>query len=238
MIREHVHNSAWWGAPVAVVDSTFFTLETAAQESALRTYAWAEFKSPFASAPCQKLAESGFELVDMQIGFRLMLGAVQDSPSLGNLICQFADQTPFEIESDQMQGFEHERFLCLPGASQDRVAQRYVRWANQLVREHPGWCLRVFYQGEVQGWFLASLTKQGLHLALAMLSKPAQVSGLHLYQKAIHTYAAKGARIGYASFSARNTAVLNIYSQLEARFTPTEGVWLWYSKQNRAASGH
>ena len=238
MIREHVHNTAWWGAPVAVVDAAFFTLETAAQQAALGAYAWAEFKSPFASAPCEQLAASGFDLVDMQIGFRLMLGAVNDSPSLESLVCQFADQTPFEIESDQMRGFEHERFLCLPGASQERVAQRYVRWANQLVREHPEWCLRVLYQGEVQGWFLASLTKQGLYLALAMLSRSAQVSGLHLYQKAICAYAAKGARIGHASFSARNTAVLNIYSQLEARFTSTEGVWLWHPPARRVLSTH
>jgi len=230
MIREHIHNTAWWGAPVAVVDASFFALGAASQLAALQPYAWAEFKSPFATAPCQQLAGSGFELVDIQIGFRLMLGAVPESPSLGSLSCQFADQVPFEVESGQMRAFEHERFSCLPGASPERVAQRYVRWSNQLVRENPEWCLRVLYQGEVQGWFLATWTKQGLYLALAMLSRSAQVSGLHLYQKAIHAFAAKGVRIGYAAFSARNTAVLNIYSQMEARFTPTEGIWLWCPK--------
>jgi hypothetical protein len=49
-----------------------------------------------------------------------------------------------------------------------------------------------------------------------------------LYQKAIRAYAAKGTRIGFGSFSVRNTAVLNIYSQLGARFTSAEGVWLWH----------
>jgi hypothetical protein len=231
MIREHSHNTAWWGKPVAVVeDATFFALELAVQEEALQTYAWAEFKSPLASAPpLLQLAASGFTLVDMQIGFRLMMGAVRDSTSLADLVCQFADQTPFEVGLGEMRNFEHERFLQLPGASPSRLAQRYARWSNQLVREHPEWCLRVLYQGEVQGWFLASLTSQGLYLALAMLSNTAQVSGLQLYQKAIRAYAAKGIRIGFASFSARNTAVLNIYSQIGARFTPAEGVWLWHS---------
>jgi hypothetical protein len=229
MIRENIHNTAWWGKPVAVVeDAAFFALEPAARRAALRAYAWAEFKSPLASAPTfLQLAGSGFTLVDMQIGFRLMLGAVPDSPSLSDFVCQFADQTHFEIGMDEMRSFEHERFLQIPGASLERLAQRYAGWSNQLVREHPEWCLRVLYQGEVQGWFLASMTGQGLYLALAMLSRTAQVSGLHLYQKAIRAYAAKGARIGFASFSARNTAVLNIYSQLGARFTPVEGVWLW-----------
>jgi hypothetical protein len=229
MIRENSHNTAWWGKPVAVVeDAAFFALAPAARQVALQAYAWAEFKSPLVSAPpFLQLAEAGFTLVDMQIGFRLMLGAVPDSPSLADLVCQFADQTHFEVGSGEMRSFEHERFLQIPGASEERLAQRYVRWSNQLVREHPEWCLRVLYQGRVQGWFLASLTNQGLHLALAMLSKTAQVSGLHLYQKAIRAYATKGARIGFASFSVRNTAVLNIYSQLGARFTSAEGVWLW-----------
>jgi hypothetical protein len=62
-----------------------------------------------------------------------------------------------------------------------------------------------------------------------MLSQTAEVSGLHLYQKAFRAYAAKGIPIGHASFSIRNTAVLNIYSQMGARFTPAEGVWLWHS---------
>ncbi len=235
MIRENIHNSAWWGKPVAVVvDAAFFALEPAARQAALRPYAWAEFKSPLASAPpFLQLAASGFTLVDMQIGFRLMLGAVPDSPSLADFVCEFADQTHFEIGLGGTRSFEHERFLQIPGATLERLAQRYVNWSNQLVREHPEWCLRVLYQGEVQGWFLASLTKQGLYLALAMLSKTAQVSGLHLYQKAIRAYAAKGARIGHAAFSARNTAVLNIYSQLGVRFTPAEGIWLWHPGKDR-----
>ena len=240
MIRQNAHNTAWWGEPVATVeDAAFFALEPAARQAALRAYAWAEFKSPLASAPpLLPLAGSGFTLVDMQIGFRLKLEAVPDSPSLADLVCQFADRTQFEIGLDETRSFEHERFLQIPGATPERLAQRYVCWSNQLVREHPEWCLRVLYQGEVQGWFLASMAAQGLYLALAMLSRTAQISGLHLYQKAIRAYAAKGARIGFASFSARNTAVLNIYSQLGARFTPAEGVWLWHPGKDQAGSGN
>jgi len=240
MIREHSHNTAWWGEPVATVeDAAFFGLEPAARQAALRAFAWAEFKSPLASAPpVLKLAGCGFTLVDVQIGFRLMLGAVRDSPSLADLVCQFADQTRWEVGLGETRSFEHERFLQIPGAGPERLAQRYVQWSNQLVREHPEWCLRVLYQGKVQGWFLASLTDQGLYLALAMLSRQAQVSGLHLYQQAIRAYAAKGARIGFASFSVRNTAVLNIYSQLGARFTPAEGVWLWHPGTDLSPAGN
>jgi len=240
MIREHAHNTAWWGKPVATVeDAAFFALEPAARAAALRAYAWAEFKAPLASAPpLLKLAQSGFTLVDVQMGFRLMLGTVPDAPSLADLVGEFADQTHFEIGLDETRDFEHERFLQIPGVDRERLAQRYVRWSNQLVREQAGWCLRMSYQGKVQGWFLASMTDRGLYLALAMLSQTAEVSGLHLYQKAVRAFAARGARIGFAAFSVRNTAVLNIYSQLGARFTPAEGVWLWYPGNDRAAFGN
>jgi hypothetical protein len=233
MIREHSHNTAWWGKPVATVDdAAFFALAPAAREAALQPYAWAEFKAPLASAPpFLHLADSGFTLVDVQMGFRLMLEAIPDSPSLANLACEFADQAHFEIETDEPRDFEHERFLQIPGVDRKRLAQRYARWSNQLVSEHPGWCLRVLFQRKVQGWFLACMTDRGLYLALAMLSRAAEVSGLHLYQKAVRAYAAKGARLGFASFSVSNTAVLNIYSQLGARFTPAEGIWLWHPKK-------
>jgi hypothetical protein len=235
MIREHVHNSAWWGQPVAMVeDAAFFALAPDAQQTALKPFVWAEFKSPLSAAPpLPKLAASGFILVDAQLGFRLRLDAVPDSPSLAGLDCQFADQTFFEIGLAETRSFEHERFLQIPGATPERLAQRYVRWSHQLVREHPEWCVCVKDQGQVQGWFLATATERGLYLALAMLNRSAQVSGLHLYQKAIRAYAARGAHLGFASFSVRNTAVLNIYSQLGARFTPSEGVWLWLPGKDR-----
>jgi dTDP-4-amino-4,6-dideoxygalactose transaminase len=41
-----------------------------------------------------------------------------------------------------------------------------------------------------------------------------------------NAFALRGARIGFASFSVHNTAVVNIYSQLGARFAAAECVWL------------
>jgi len=41
-----------------------------------------------------------------------------------------------------------------------------------------------------------------------------------------NAFALRGARIVFASFSVHNTAVMNIYSQLGARFAAAEGVWL------------
>ena len=86
----------------------------------------------------------------------------------------------------------------------------------------------------------ASLLGQrgGEHKPSATVQRlPTRLGGaLHLYQKTIRAYAAKGARIGFTSFSVRNTAVLNIYSQLGARFTSAEGVWLWHPGKDQVYS--
>ena len=42
-----------------------------------------------------------------------------------------------------------------------------------------------------------------------------------------NAFALRGARIGFASFNMHNMAVMNIYSQLGARFAAAECVWLW-----------
>ena len=48
-----------------------------------------------------------------------------------------------------------------------------------------------------------------------------------LYQGIMRAYAERGARIGWASFSAGNVDVVNMYARLGARFTQATGYWLW-----------
>ena len=122
--------------------------------------------------------------------------------------------------------FEHERFLALPGSGPERVTQRYALWCADMVAAHAEHALRVTYQGRVQGWFLSAPERGGLHLALAMLHREASVSGLSLYEQALRAYAARGARIGFASFSVTNSPVHNVYARLGARFLATQGCWL------------
>ena len=49
-----------------------------------------------------------------------------------------------------MRSFAHERFHVLPGATDERVAERYLAWARQLVAEDPGWCAEVLERTTVR----------------------------------------------------------------------------------------
>jgi hypothetical protein len=228
VIREHAANTAWLGQPAGIlIDAAFFDLPAAEQQQQLAQFAWTEFRSPLPSAPpALKLQRAGFTWIDCQLGFRIALKRVPSTPSLEKLDVEFADKRPFAVPPAEMKVFRHERFLELPGVTPEKLAERYSAWAARLIANHPAWCLRIVYESRVQGWYLSEPEGESVHLALAMLHQDASVTGLHLYQKALLSYASRGAAMGRAAFSVRNTDVHNIYSRLGALFTPPEGCWL------------
>jgi hypothetical protein len=230
MITEHTFNSKWCGRPVGIVNNPAFFKEPAAkQKQLLSGYDWVEFKSLWDQSPAPELLlRSGFYYADTQIGFRIALQKVIATPSMEGLDIRCAQKHPFQIRPEDLRPFEHERFLSLPGMSNEKLSKRYALWSNQLIEGHEQWCLEIVEDGQVQGWFLSVMEEgKGLNLALSMLHRDASISGMLLYQKAIVSYAQLGARIGWAAFSVFNTPVLNIYSNLGARFMPGPTCWLW-----------
>lgn len=229
MIRLHGFNAAWWGAPVGIItDPCFFKLPVADQRTALASYAWVEFKAPLESAPSvRELLRAGFAQIDTQIHFHLDLARIRATHNRDELEVRFADEHAFTISAHEPAAFVHERFMHLPGMTQQLLARRYAQWAGELVAHHPRWCLQVFYQARLQGWFLAQMQGTKLNLSLAMLHRDASISGMYLYQKAMLAYAQRGARLGYASFSVRNVAVHRLYAGMGAVFLKPEGCWIW-----------
>jgi hypothetical protein len=229
MIKKHDLNSAWWGKPVAIItDVAWFDQPSRSQQESLACYAWAEFKAPLVTAPpARHFLRAGFALTDTQVNFRIRLGSIKDSPSLSAYECRSAVDQPFSVDPENMRPFAHERFSQIPGVTEALLTSRYGKWSNEILARHPEWCLQLTHQGRVQGWFLSEPDGPNLHLVLAILSADAEVSGQHLYHRALVEYAKRGASIGHAAFSVTNTSVLNIYAQLGARFLPPTGCWIW-----------
>jgi hypothetical protein len=229
MIKTHEANSAWWGSPVAIItDAAWFAQDEATRAEQLAPYAWAEFRAPLNAAPsAQELHRAGFAWTDAQMNFRISLPNVPDSPSLAQYECISASEQPFTLQQRDVRNFEHERFLQLPGVSIDMLNTRYTKWANDLIAAHPEWCVRLVLNGKTQGWFLSEANGSSVALTLAMLAADAVASGQHLYQRAMREYARRGGTVGYATFSVRNTPVMNIYAFLGARFRMPIGYWHW-----------
>jgi len=226
MIRLHEFNTKWWGHPVGIVDDgAFFSLSPEAQQEALAPFHWVEYKAPLHEAPLLDMQRAGFFLSDVQEQFRIKLSCEEGSFLEPLNVC-FADAKPLELTDESFAAFEHERFQHLPGCSKERLRSRYGPWARQMIREHPETCLAVLANGAIQGWFLSHPVSNGLNLALAMNHRDARISGFLVYQKGLSAYAARGYRIGGASFSVTNTAVHNIYCRLGAQFVAPTGIWL------------
>ncbi len=232
MIRLHEFNTRWWGAPVGIVDDPgFFSLPSKDREKALAPYRWVEFKSGLPDAPpLPALARAGFFLADTQIRFRIALQLKTGCSCEEELAVRFADEVPFGLRDEDLAPFQHERFQYLPDQTGDRITARYAEWARLLVREHPQTCLEILMGGEVQGWFLSCAAQTGLNLTLAMSHRATRISGFLLYEKGLAAYAARGHRVGWASFSVTNSAVHNIYAKLGARFIAPVGIWLWVAE--------
>jgi hypothetical protein len=190
----------------------------------LDRFAFVELRGAAGAVERPRLARLGFFLADTQIHFRLGLGALRPTPSVEALRLHWADAEPFAVED--LAPFRHERFQHLPGMTATRLDARYAGWAAQLIAASPATCARVAHGGVTQGWFLSERRGARLHLALAMTAAGATITGLHLYLAAGLGYASRGHGVGEASFSVHNTAVLNIYAHLGARFVATEDTWL------------
>ncbi len=228
MIRRHDFNSEWWGDEVGIVpDAAFFDLTPKDRFAQLQEFVWVEFAQPISQLPSRRvLADAGFFYADTHLRFRLDMRNVECSSSACRLEVRSAAELPFEIHATDIRPFLNERFYVLPGATEVRVTARYHRWASRLISQHPATCLCLSLENEVQGWFLTQPEKAGLQLTLAMLNVRAKISGLELYARSLAHLSEIGYSLGFASFSARNTNVLNIYSRLGARFLEPRECWM------------
>ena len=229
MIRLHEFNTRWWGQPAGIIDdSSFFAMPWEAREQALAPFRWVEFKSRLKDAPPLKdLQRANFFLADTQEEFRIALKSGPLSACALPLQARFADEERFDLGDNDFAAFEHERYQHLPGCTADLINARYGEWARSLIHEHPETCLQVLEDGAIQGWFLSRPSSNGLNLTLAMVRKDAKISGFLLYERGLVAYAARGHRIGWASFSVTNIAVHNIYAKLGAHFVSPTGIWFW-----------
>jgi hypothetical protein len=232
VIRRHDFNSAWWGEPVGFIyDPSFFSLIPSERHERMAEYAWVEFVAPLEQAPLAVLTGDGFLQSDTQVPFKINLRRIPSMPDRADFDVSWANESPFTLAQEGLAPFTHERYRYLPGATPERLRARYARFGNVLIAAQPEWCCRVLHDGRVQGWFLCGQSEQEFGLTLAMLHSQADISGMLLYQRALHAFAERGQTVGNARFSITNTAVHNIYASLGARFLSPLGYWLWIGSQ-------
>ncbi len=231
MIRDHEFNSAWWGGKVGILDDpAFFSEPESLRGEMLAPYRWVEFRRSVEKVEDPwLLSGAGFVQVDTQLRFRIGLRHLRLRAESA-LPVRFASDSAFSLPDGSWPPFLHERFRHLPGATPDKVAERYAIWARSLLAKSPEWCAEVGPVSDPQGWFFAEPEGEHLHLALALRSAGATASGFDLYAAALESFGVRGAKMGEARFSIENRAVHNIYARLGAVFLDAIGCWLWVAR--------
>jgi len=223
----HEFNTEWWGENVGIVDlDQLSKIDDVQAKSELSKFQWVEARtSESDSVDLERLRSLGFFQVDTQVHFRIRLSPIETTLSLSGLEVQFADEQPFNIVYDDILDFSADRFAKLPGCTAEKSKRRYALWSENLIKSQPEHALCILRDGQIQGYYLSQKTESGFQLTLAMLSADSQITGMHLYHRALLAYKERGVRIGGASFSVNNLPVLNIYANLGARFISTERFW-------------
>lgn len=231
LIRKHDFNSDWLNENIGIItDIDFFSQPKKEIVAALNQFAWVELRTDkIAPQQLYQLHSLNFWQVDEQIAFDLALRKIAFYPEIDNLELISAKDKFFSVGPHDIHSFKNERFLALPNISEEDNNKRFIIWANQLIEQYPEWCLQINQNGKTQGWYLGVPSEEGIELTLTMLHKDAVIRGKFIYHKAIQYYAKNFAN-GFARFSAKNLAVLNILSSLGAKFKRNENVWFWVNE--------
>lgn len=228
MIQKHEFNTKWLRCECGIISGLdFFLLNQAEQKKLLANYQFVELRT--SENPIKYLAaiyKCGFWCVDTQIRFELDLRQIPIDMTAQQLQFERASESFFQITSHDIYSFQHERFLAIPGVTQEMVDSRYLILINDLINKYPEWCFKISHDDQTQGWYFGIPRGNEIELTLAMLHKNAQIKGKQLYNKAITIYAQQFST-GISRFSINNIAVHNILAKFGARFLAPETVWFW-----------
>lgn len=176
------------------------------------------------------LEEHGFRFIEIVLHPKLD-NLQTHNISTENLKISPAEESDlFTLISIAQQAFGHERFHIDPRIDPYLADQRYGRWvANTL--DHPSQILfKILDNDRLIGFFIVeNLPNHSIYWHLTAISPQWQGCGYgrRVWRAMLHQHQSTGIETVTTTIAARNTAVLNLYSQLNFRFTPPEMTFHW-----------
>jgi hypothetical protein len=146
------------------------------------------------------------------------------------------------IEAIAAGAFAHGRYHADPRFPANLANRRYVQWMRNALSSEAGRD-RVFVAGEpgqVKAFYHVSLEGESADLRLAAIAPALQNTmttlGFELYAAVLHLLGQSGIRRAYASVSAANTSVMNVFARLGFRFDRPELVYHWHALERLAVT--
>ena len=223
MISEHRFNSDWWGAPAGISSSVdVLTADRSQLSPACQPYAWVEARAHPGSPRRLAGTYKRLRLGRPSTSYRASLNRIETLPEDWSYVS--AEER--SIDLSDFAEFNGERYSRLPGITPRRIADRYQRWADNLVEKHPSACATILKGNQAAGYVFGSVNGRKAEFTLAVASRSASVPGLGIYLGAASLYRDLGASTMVSSLSAANLSALNAHVAIGCLFVSATGVWL------------
>jgi RimJ/RimL family protein N-acetyltransferase len=181
------------------------------------------------------LEQHGFRFIEMVLHPRTQLSGEMLPPD-ENLMITRADETDLaELSSLAERAFRYERYHVDPRLDPRRADLRYGRWVLNSQAHESQCLLKVSDSGRTIALFIVEeRPDQSVYWHLTAIAPEYQGHGYgrRVWRAMLRRHQLDGLREVATTISARNTPVLNLYSQLQFRFDPPEMTFHWVRDRN------
>ena len=171
------------------------------------------------------LEEQGFRFIEMVL--HPVMENLQDI-RVPDSVLQVREVPDYEVALIQDMAekcFAHERFHMDPRLNTELANVRYGRWVTNSTHSSSQLLLKIEDGSEIVAFFVIELTQNKRvywHLTAVTPEFQGRGYGRKAWLAMLGYHQANGVKQVSTTISARNTRVLNLYSQLHFRFTPPE----------------
>jgi RimJ/RimL family protein N-acetyltransferase len=176
------------------------------------------------------LEARGFRFVEMVLHPRLDALQSRQLPRDDLLIAPAAEADLRALQGIAERAFGFERYHVDPRLSPRQSDQRYGRWVRNSLHHPSQQLLKILDGDQLIALFLIEMRSDQSaywHLAAIAPQWQGQGYGRRVWLAMLNDHKSKGCQSVSTTISARNTPMLNLYSQLQFRFTPPEMTFHW-----------
>jgi len=176
------------------------------------------------------LEQRDFRFIEMVLHPRVQLSGDPPPPDAGLLIARAEEADVAELVSLAERAFGHERYHVDPRLDPRLGDRRYGRWVRSSLAQESQSLLRVSDSGRTVALFIVEeRPDRSVYWHLTAIAPEFQGRGYgrRVWRAMLRRHSLDGLREVTTTISARNTPVLNLYSQLQFRFDPPEMTFHW-----------
>jgi GNAT superfamily N-acetyltransferase len=176
------------------------------------------------------LEQKGFRFIEMVLHPKIQLSRAGETVNEGFVIACGSEGDLPALEALAERAFGYERYHVDPRLDPRLGDRRYGRWVRNALRHDSQQLLKVLESDRLIALFIVERQAEASvywHLTAIAPEWQGQGFGRRVWRAMLRRHQDDGLLSVATTISARNTPVLNLYSQLQFRFDPPEMTFHW-----------